>query len=228
MLKETIRQYLVALFITVILFASFFFYLQATENPPLKTLSLINRVLANTSITLLGLVLLLGPLSRLYSIFDRFINYRKELGILAFFTALFHVLLVMFPLARRGPFGFYLGRPLSAFPGLLGLLLMFFLFLLSFERIKKIFSSATWWKIQYTGVRIVFLAAIFHFSVLRYKSWLTLISSNEPPSLNNLVTIFCLYVIGVRLSELLKPSLARLVPPVLAIILVVATQQLLF
>jgi len=76
-----------------------------------SALSSVNISLAATTLFLLGTVLLLGPLSRLFTVFDWALKFRKELGIVSFFTALLHVYMVMFPLARNGPWGLYVSRP---------------------------------------------------------------------------------------------------------------------
>ena len=103
--------------------------------------AVVNRGLADASMVLLGTALVLGVLSRLYNAFDKFLTYRKEIGIMAFFSGAAHVYLAMFPLARRGPWGFYESRPWSAFPGLLGLGLMFLLFVISFKAVEEKLST---------------------------------------------------------------------------------------
>ncbi len=176
-------------------------------------LRLLNRSLANTSIALLGIVLLLGTLSRLYNVVDRWLNYRKELGIFALFTGALHVYLVMFPLARSGPFGFYLARPLPALAGLAGLIIMFFLFTISFNIIKNSLGAARWWRYQYTGVRLAGIAVLIHVGILRYQVWLTSIHSNASAQYiapNLFVGLFAIYVLLVRFSEPVGRTMARI------------------
>ena len=177
--------------------------------------------MADVSLVLLGIVLLIGPLSRLYNRFDKWINYRKELGILAFLAGAVHVYLSMFVLARRGPFGLYQSRPLVAYTGLLGLAIMAYLFIISFEKIKTKLGVAKWWKMQYWGARITGVAIFVHMAAFKYPEWDTWLSGkteglalpNLPPS-NLLVAIFFAFVLLTRLSERLNAKIARFLTPV--------------
>ena len=53
-------------------------------------LSIANKNFALAATALLGIVILIGPGSRLFSFPDRYVQYRKELGIVAFSLALIH------------------------------------------------------------------------------------------------------------------------------------------
>lgn len=181
-------------------------------------LSSLNKSLSTSTLFLLGVVLLLGPLSRLYQVFDPLVKYRKELGVLTFFTGLSHVYLSMFPLARRGPFGFYQGAPWSAYPGLAALFIMFGLFLLSLDWIKKKLSPAAWWKLQSWGARLAFIVITVHMMVLKYGGWGTWLADRGAgsqqgvmslPPLALLAFVWVIFVIVVRLSELLGAASAR-------------------
>ncbi|MBI3343202.1 ferric reductase-like transmembrane domain-containing protein [Candidatus Gottesmanbacteria bacterium] len=166
----------------------------------------------------LGIVLLLGPLSRLFTIFDHFLKYRKELGVVTFFTGLFHVYLTMFPLARRGPWGFYVTQPISAYAGLTGLVIMFFLLLLSNATIERAISTRLWWKLQYWGARLAFVASAFHFVILKYQGMIQWFGDRGAggtqgmlwlPPISLLAAVFAVFVFVIRLSELFGPRAAR-------------------
>lgn len=222
MIKESVKQYLVATVTAFCSAAGLGLYLTARRG--YFDLSIINKSLASTSLILLGIVLLLGPLSRLYNRFDKWINYRKEVGILAFFIAAVHVYLSMFPLARRSPFGLYQSRPLVAYSGLLALLIMFYLFIISFEKIKAKINSAKWWKMQYWGARIAALAVLFHMTVFKYSEWgkwlagdtgKLAIPSWPPASL--LVAVFSGFVLLVRLAEIFGSRAAKILVPLFSL-----------
>lgn len=214
MIKETIRQYSVATTVAAAVFASSWLY----NGGGLKISSPVNRGLADTSMFLLGTALVLGVLSRLYSVFDKFLTYRKELGIVAFFTGAVHVYLAMFPLARRGPWGFYESRPWSAIPGLLGLILMFLLFVISFKAIEEKLGTARWWKMQYWGARIAGLGVLTHIAVFRGPEWWGLIKSGrgEVPS-SLMAASFGLFVLLSRLVELAGQKFAKAAIPILGL-----------
>ncbi|OGG23742.1 hypothetical protein A3A79_00855 [Candidatus Gottesmanbacteria bacterium RIFCSPLOWO2_01_FULL_43_11b] len=199
------RQYSIAGIVTAGVVWGFYQY--AAVRYAETGLPSLNKGMAMSTLFLLGIVLLLGPLSRQFKLFNPFFKYRKELGVLTFYTGLFHVYLSMFPLARRGPFGFYLSRPLSAYPGLIALILMFILFLLSYSKVQPL-PAKLWWKIQNWGVRIAFLFVGFHMIVLKYSGWGNWFTTHTPklPPLALLGTVFVGFVLLVRLSEFFGKS----------------------
>jgi DMSO/TMAO reductase YedYZ heme-binding membrane subunit len=219
MTKEALRQYLVAITVTAIISGGISYYLFVRNGTFIPSIA--NKGLADGSLALLGIVLLVGPLSRLYNRFDKWVNYRKELGILAFIIGAVHVYLSMFVLARRGPFGLYQSRPLVAYTGLLGLVIMAYLFIISFEKIKEKIGMAKWWKMQYWGARITGVAIFVHMTAFKYPEWNTWLSGkteglalpNLPPA-NLLVAIFFAFVLLTRLSERLNSKVARFLTPV--------------
>ena len=183
-----------------------------------SVLSSVNISLAATTLFLLGTVLLLGPLSRLFTVFDWALKFRKELGIVSFFTALLHVYMVMFPLARNGPWGLYVSRPWSAYPGLEALIILFVLLLLSWNFTMHVLGTKLWWQIQYWGARIAFMLIAVHMVVLKYKtivSWVVPGQSEAAtqgvhfPPLIIWEAQFVLFILVVRLSELLGKEIAR-------------------
>lgn len=223
MTKESIRQYSVAVVTTFGLATAVGLYL--TFRRGYFDLSIVNKSLASTSLMLLGIVLLLGPLSRLYQRFDKWVNYRKELGILGFWLGAGHVYLSMFPLARTGPLGFYQGKPLAAYPGLAGLVIMFILFILSFEVMKTKLGAERWWKTHYRGVRLAALAVLFHMSVLKYSEWFKWLGGEtgkklaqpEWPPASLLVAVFSGFVLLVRLAEIFGLRAAKALVPLFSL-----------
>lgn len=182
------------------------------------SLALLNKSLGDASLLLLAMVLVLGPLSRLYDVFDQWLPYRKELGIFSFLLGAIHVYLVMFPLARRGPFGFFTARPTEAYTGLLGLVVMLLLFIVSFESIKKILGMKRWWKLQYMGARIAGVALFAHLWLLKYSEWAQWLSGRAAnlampsfPPANLLIEICAIFVLFTRISEIFPVRAARIV-----------------
>lgn len=185
-------------------------YRYAAVRYGVEGLSTLNKSLATSTLFLLGIVLLLGPLSRLFTLFDHALKYRKELGVLTFFTGAAHVYLSMFPLARRGPLGFYAAQPLSAYAGLTGFVIMVILFLLSNATIERALGPKLWWKLQYWGARLAFIAVAFHMIVLKYTGWGAWFADKSSlPPLAILATVFAAFVLVVRLSELFGQRAAR-------------------
>lgn len=205
---ENIRQYSVAAIVTAV--TVWLVYRYAVVRYGVEGLSSFNKSFATSTLFLLGIVLLLGPLSRLFTLFDHALKYRKELGVLTFFTGAAHVYLSMFPLARRGPWGFYASQPLSAYAGLAGLIIMFILLLLSNVVVERAIGTRAWWKLQYWGARLAFIAVAFHMIVLKYAGWGSWFADRAAlPPLALLATVFAAFVLVVRLSELFGSSAAR-------------------
>lgn len=218
MKTSDLMRFIVATGVSVVLTAVFTWY--STARIGVFSLSVLNKSLADTSLTLLAMVLLLGPLSRLYDLFDEWLPYRKEFGISSFLLGAVHLYLVMFPLARRGPFGFFVARPTEAYTGLAGLMVMLFLFIISFEFIKKMLGIKQWWRLQYAGARIAGIAVLLHLSVLKYPEWTKWLSGKATnlaipsfPPANLLVGLFGGFVLLVRLSEFFGAKVAKKVVP---------------
>lgn len=208
-MKEGVRQYLVATVVIAVTVGLVYQY--AAVRYGVGGLSTLNKSLATSTLFLLGLVLLLGPLSRMFAVIDSWLKYRKELGVLSFYTGVVHVYLSMFILARRGPWGLYLSSPWSAYPGLIALIIMFCLLIISLRQIEAAFGTKLWWKLQYLGARISFFLIAFHMTILKYSGWGSWFASREPslPPLAILAVVFSLFVFAVRLSELFGQELAK-------------------
>ncbi len=213
---ESVRQYAVAAIITIL--TVWFVYRYAAVRYGVEGLSTLNKSLATSTLFLLGIVLLLGPLSRLFTVFDHALKYRKELGVLTFFTGAAHVYLSMFPLARRGPFGFYQSQPLSAYAGFAGFIIMFILLLLSGAAVERAIGTRIWWKLQYWGARLAFVVSAFHFIVLKYPGMVKWLGDRGAGGtqgmpwlvpISILATIFVVFVLIVRVSELFGPRVAQ-------------------
>lgn len=217
MKKDSLLQYLYSFIVAVLMVAGLYGAEVGISGE--SGISALNVSLAASSMFLLGLVLLLGPLSRLFTIFDRFLIYRKELGIMSFLVACTHVYLVMFPLARNGPWGLFVSRPFSAYPGLESLIVLFILFLFSWNWSMKLLGTKLWWQIQYWGARAAFALLVLHMAVLKYDTILDWILPGRMPETTGLhappliiwEAQFVLLVLLVRFSELFGPKTARVI-----------------
>jgi DMSO/TMAO reductase YedYZ heme-binding membrane subunit len=215
--RENLGHYAVAGLVTLAVVLLIYRY--AAVRYGVEGLSTLNKSLATGTAFLLGIVLLLGPLSRLFTVFDHALKFRKELGIMTVFTGAAHVYLSMFPLARRGPFGFYQAQPVSAYTGLAGLVIMVLLLLISGNTIERAIGTKLWWKLQYWGARSAFILTAVHFIVLKYQGmaqWMAGRGSGGSgegalwlPPISILITVFAAFVLVVRLSELFGSVPAR-------------------
>ncbi|MHC4727087.1 MAG: ferric reductase-like transmembrane domain-containing protein [Planctomycetota bacterium] len=91
--------------ITWLIYLAFFFIFIWYHDVRGKPFSLFTteKCTAIASLYCLGLALLLGPLSRFSSAFDKLLPYRRTLGVTAAFMTIPHVLLVIFYLPAKFP-----------------------------------------------------------------------------------------------------------------------------
>lgn len=177
-----------------------------------------NVALAASTLVLLGIVLLLGPLTRMFDFFDTQFRFRKELGIMAFFTGLSHVYIAMFPLARSGPWGLFLSRPLSAYSGFEALIILFFLFIISFSWAIRALGSKLWWRLQYWGARCAFLLIVVHMVALKQKTIINFVAGSREGATPLILweALFAAYVMLVRFAEISGKAAGRIIVPVLS------------
>lgn len=207
--KYQLQQYGMALAVTIPLFVILSVYLFYRRG--YYDLYIANKIFANVSTILLGIVLLIGPLSRLFSFPDRCVQYRKELGIVAFFLALIHVIVSRF----------FLSSNLSSWPfifGLVATIVLVAIFFISFERAMAIIGRERWWKLQYWGIRFAFILVLLHVFIMKWGGWVKWYKAGgsgdlihpEWPGAGLLVGWFMIFVIILRLAELAGPRFGRL------------------
>jgi sulfoxide reductase heme-binding subunit YedZ len=180
---------------------------------------MLNRALGEASLLNLALVLLIGPLSRLYDRFDRWLLYRKEIGVFAFFSAAAHFLISGLGLPGRTWLGFYGRNPQSFFTGLGALVIFALLFILSLEFIISKLPRKLWWLAQNWGARIAGILIIAHVVLLRQAAWIAWFERGNTaqmamkflPPITVLSGIVTVAVILVRLSEFLGRRIGRLI-----------------
>lgn len=187
-----------------------------------------NKVFANVSAILLGIVLLIGPLSRLFSFPDRYVQYRKELGIVAFFLAIMHGIVSRFFLESKFPLSGFLGTPNWPFIfGLAATIVLIAIFFISNDRIMTAIGREKWWQLQYWGVRIAFVFVFLHVFILKWEGWVKWykvgggneLAHPEWPGAGLLIGWFMAFVVFIRLAEFVSRKFGRVVWYVSIIIL---------
>ena len=178
-----------------------------------------NKVFAGAAAILLGLVLLIGPLSRLFSFPDRYVQYRKEFGIVAFFLALIHGVVSLFFLPAKFALSGFLGTlnwPLIF--GLVATVILVAIFFISNDRAMVAIGREKWWRLQYWGARLAFILIVLHVFVMKWSSWVKWykvgggqeLARPEWPGAGLLVAWFMFFVILARLAEFISPKLGRI------------------
>lgn len=177
-----------------------------------------NKAFAGTAAVLLGIILLIGPLSRYFAFPDRYIQYRKELGIIAFFLALIHANVSLFFLPTHFPLFIYFGTFSWQFVlGMIATVALFALFVISNERAAETIGRKLWWRMQNWGIRITFTLVLFHVFLMKWAGWVKWYKVGggkelvhpELPGGGLLVGWFMAFVVFVRLAEFLGPRFFR-------------------
>ena len=211
-----IRQYGAALVVAAPVFtflSLFIFYRRGYYD-----LYIANKAFAGTAAILLGIVLLIGPLSRYFAFPDRYIQYRKELGIIAFFLALIHAVVSLFFLPSHFPSVIFFGTFNWDFIlGMIATVALFVLFLISFERVADAIGRKRWWWMQNWGIRIAFTLVFLHVFLMKWSGWIAWYKAGgsnrlahpELPGGGLLVGWFMAFVVFLRLAEFLGPRFFR-------------------
>lgn len=215
-LWREVRKYSLALAVTIPLFVLFSAYIYYRGG--FYDLYIANKIFAGLSAALLGIVLLIGPLARSFPQHRKYIQYRKELGILSFFLALAHGIASFFFLPEHFSRERFFTTGLWPFIfGLAATVLVTVIFAISNQRAMFALGTKVWWLIQSWGVRATFILVGLHVGVMKYKDWIewyqqggasTLVHP-EWPGLGLLIAWFMGFVMLVRIADVLNNELRK-------------------
>lgn len=218
---ETFKKYFVASLSGLAIFVVLSFYLILRRG--YFDLYIANKVFAGTSLIVLALVLLIGSLGRLYNLFDQWLHYRKHLGMVSFVFAFFHGIISLFFLPTRFNIKYFLTNYVTFSLGLISLLILGYLFFISFNKIIATMDGRKWWSYQVWGSRIAAVLVFLHLVLMKYPGWLqwyqhgggdVLIRPYMPPA-SIIAAAFGLFVILVRMFELINLKLIKYLTPFL-------------
>ena len=199
-IDKTLKHRLLDFGVPIGLFLFFFFFYNFGQFNPremIKTTGLL-------SITLLGVTLAVGPLSRLIPAIDILKAHRKVWGILSFLIALTHVGLVFvyfykFNLLKF--IDFASPKYMGTLSGLLALVILFLVTMTSNAKTLTKLSPKVWKIIQLTSYLAMALA-ISHFYLMEQVSGVLVIKR----LLGQITFVFSILVIALRILILLLPA----------------------
>src|SRR3989338_8656115 len=169
--KNNLRDYAIVAVISLLIFSILSLYI--FERRGYYNLYIMNKVLAGTSLILLCIVLLIGPLCGFSNRFTPWLTFRKELGVILFFLALFHSVVSLFFLPDKFPLLYFLNEGLVSFVfGLSSIILLAFIAIISNDFFMNKLGAQRWWFIQRWGARISFILIFLHFTIIKYKGWI--------------------------------------------------------
>ncbi len=168
--RYQIQQYGMALVASLTTFMILGAYLFARRG--YFNMFIVNKVLAGASLILLGLVLIIGPLCAFSPRFQKYLQYRKELGILALLTGLAHGIISAWLLSERFSLSWFIDHWYTALAGTLGLFILVYLGFISNIWAQQKIGTQRWWAWQRWGARIAFLLIMFHLVVMKWAGWM--------------------------------------------------------
>lgn len=152
-----------------------FSYFELQYSPAQRlTIFFINKAVANTALFLIGLSFLYGPLCKMLPQLARHIYVRRYLGVLGFFTALFHLLLSLLQFTGRFPFAWYMDHIVGVIAAIIATIIFSVLAVTSTSKWIGKLGANRWKTIQRTGyIALVFvLLHIYMASGSRWELWL--------------------------------------------------------
>ncbi len=221
MISESINKYIKATISSLIIFFLLSSYLYLRRG--YFDLYITNKVFAGTSLIVLASVLLIGSLGRLYNLFDPWLVYRKHLGIISFILALLHGVISLLFLPGRFALNYFLTNYVTTGLGLISLIILGYLFYISFEKFIGNLDRQKWWSYQVLGSRIAGVLIFLHLVLMKYPGWITwyqnggsdeLVRPFMPPA-SILAGAFGLFVILVRIFELINQKFIKIFSPFL-------------
>lgn len=212
------RDYCIAILLAAAMFVFFSLYLVTRRgyffDAPVTAdpLFVPNKAIACTGMILLAFTFLLGPLSRYFNRWDHLLAYRKEIGIVGGFIAIFHGIVSYFFLPKKFPQEWLDFSSWEFGAGLIGVILLIALFVLSWKSVIAKFSGPTWWLLQRWGLRLAVIATIIHVFAMKWAGWVKWVKQGggkataelaNPwmPGLGILASLFIAWVVIVRLYE---------------------------
>lgn len=168
-MNETLKRWLRAFIISLIIFAVLSIYLYVRRgyyNP-----YIINKVLGSTAVALAAITLLVGPLRRL-SFVVPLMNIRRHIGLLAFATAIIHVVLSLYQTDRFAWFSWYIREWIPVTFGIIAILIWGYMTYISRNKKIEEMGAALWKRNLSIAGKIGFLAIFLHLTIMKYEGWI--------------------------------------------------------
>lgn len=196
--KKFLRPILITLLWGAVFFSVFLFRFSPAQR---LTVFFINKALAETTVVLLGLSFLLGPLCKISPFFIKHLPYRKYFGLFGFYFLLFHIVTSLLQLNARFPLAWYLKNFWGMLAAILAALIFLVMTVTTSEKVIARLEGNSWKLIQRIGYLALFLALIHIFMATNARWSLWLSGKTDMPS-SFLVFVFGVLVILARLAAL--------------------------
>lgn len=203
------QHYLRTIIFSLFIFALLYYYTNSLKIP-----NVLNKTVADTSIVLIGLSMLLTSLCYFWDFVDTKIIYRKYLGIVGYLYGIIHIILSFSAFQSLfKPETWQKGTPWPVFTGAIALAIFTIMALISNKYAAYTLGGAIWRKILrlgYIAVALVWVH-VFLLKSSRIVTWY-MGGMKTPPSTSLLVLIFMALVIIMRIllwSSLLRKKFSK-------------------
>jgi hypothetical protein len=212
-LNDYVVSILIALVVAAVYGGYLFFFRRNyifNAPPGVDSLYIPNKVMAGVGMLLIAFSFLIGPIYRYFDKFDFLLQYRKEIGIVGGFFALFHPVIAYFFLPLTFP-----EVPLTSVTygtGLVASLVVIFLTFISFQNAIILLGANRWWFLHRFGLRLVILFALIHFFCIEWSTWVQWLTQRAGKPTAELLSpwmpeptifagLFAVWVVIIRLYE---------------------------
>lgn len=168
------------------------------------TLKIANKAVGHTALLLIGCSLTLSSLCYFWNFADRYIMYRKHLGLVGFAYVIAHVFMSLVPLYGYFPFPSYFFNYINFWPFVfasIALVIYTIMAAVSNQYAIKEIGGKHWKMILRTGY-IAYAFSILHFGMKTYGGWIRWLFQGKGflPPLDLLVLLFGILILGLRLA----------------------------
>ncbi len=198
-----LKFYAKAIFFAALVFFLTYLYLDWQKLP-----NILNKAVADSATLLISLSMLMSALAYFFNFADRLVIYRKYIGVVGFFFALYHLFLSRLVLQNLLNNFAWQNWQWPILTGLLAFLIFALMAIISNQLAIRLLGAKLWRLILRTGY-LGLILVLLHVFLLKSARWLSWLKDGmqTPPALSLIVTILILLVVLVRI--VLEWSLRR-------------------
>lgn len=186
----------------------FAFYYWGTVYKSVSIIEMMLKSITNTGYLLIGLSLILGPLGKFWNYFDKFLAYRKQLGIVGFVYILMHGLMATIIYILPSP-NILISDYWSIALSIISLYLLFVCYAISEIIIIKVLGPKRWRRLLRYVSYTAFILATIHIYLAKFPVWKAHINSDIIfPPLSLILFSFGVFVLGFRFYVFIYDALS--------------------
>lgn len=164
---------------------------------------LLNKLLALDAMIMIGLSFAFSGLGYFFDLLDKYVSYRKYIGLVGFYLVVVHMIFSLVVLSDTFPLKLYYLNPkfINYFiMGLASFLVLLMMAGISNSRAVQELGGKNWRRLLRLGY-LAYIFALVHYigkNLALWEYWL--VNLDGPPPLNLLITIFALFVLWLRIG----------------------------